>query len=470
MNFARLLREANAPPAKKFKSAAVPKGVKLAAGYVDRARTREDTEEEGDDVSKRIKALEEMVKLGQMEQDAFEQVRDQLIGGDVKNVHLVKGLDRKLLERARRGEDVFAASSTEEKAHQQEEEIDVDRELEELEAKEVVPIVRTKQVDEDSSGAVSKKRTRDDILRDLKEARRKATGPVDLQQQALSSRFRKVAEKLQPGGSRLEIDEKGREVLIVMEMDGTIKRKVKKTKSTNGTTQSILTPPTETIPAPDKIVKLLGADVIIPDQAHLPPEPEEDQELFADAGTDYDPLAGLDESDVDAIEAEGSEDESKAKPKPPKEQDSGAPRNYFNEKAKEEPDDIKKPSQDADFLAAIRKAASVADRLHKTNDLEEGLEDDEEKLKKMARRREMLQTHDRDDEDLDLGFGSSRFDDQEDGEDRSYKLSKWKGNSGEGDAKEHKEQSKRKRGPKKKRGDKNNANDVLAVLERRAKS
>lgn len=470
MNFARQLREANAPPAKKFKSTAVPKGAKLAAGYVDRARAREDAEE--GDVAKRIKALEEMVKLGQMEQDAFERVRDEIIGGNVKNVHLVKGLDRKLLERARRGEDVFAAPSTKEKEDQQKEEIDVDRALEELETKEVVPIIRTKQVDQDPSGVAGKKRTRDDILRDLKEARQKVTGPVEPQQQALGSRFRKVTEKLQPGGSRLEIDEKGREVLIVMEMDGTIKRKIKKTKSTNETVQSASIPSAETLSAPDKAIKLLGADVVIPDRAPLLPEPEEnqDQDLFADVGTDYDPLAGLSESDVDAAEAENGKDESKAKSNPLKEQDSGAPRNYFNEKAKEEPDDVKKTSHDADFLTAIRKAAGVADRLHKTDDIEEGLEDDEEKLKKLARRREMLQIHDRDAEDLDLGFGSSRFDDQEDGEDRSYKLSRWKDNGGEDNAKGHDGQSKRKRGPKKKKGDKNNASDVLAVLERRAKT
>jgi hypothetical protein len=93
----------------------------------------------------------------------------------------------------------------------------------------------------------------------------------------------------------------------------------------------------------------------------------------------------------------------------------------------------------------------------------------EARLKKRAAE---LAASDRDMEDMDLGFGASRFDDAEDmeREGEKVKFSKWKGlgaddededGEGERDAKKQ-----RKRGPKKKRGDKNKAEDVLKVMER----
>ena len=78
----------------------------------------------------------------------------------------------------------------------------------------------------------------------------------------------------------------------------------------------------------------------------------------------------------------------------------------------------------------------------------------------------MLEAHDRDADDMDLGFGSSRFGDEEDGEGKKVKLSVWgketgdEGRSGEGKVP-------RKRGPKKRKGDANSAADVLKVMERR---
>ena len=84
----------------------------------------------------------------------------------------------------------------------------------------------------------------------------------------------------------------------------------------------------------------------------------------------------------------------------------------------------------------------------------------------------MLQQDDRDAEDMDMGFGSSRFADEEDFEDKKIKLSKWGGDDvrdedggGIGDGK-----GKRKRGPKKRKGDGNNAADVMRVLEKRKAS
>ena len=141
------------PAAKKFKSRAAPKGTKIAVGYQDRAALlRQQEAEEGqrnspqdhNDKAERIQALEEMVKLQQIDQATFERLRDEIgVGGDLESTHLVKGLDRKLLERIRRGEDVAA---TEEVTQTKNENVatsagsgrqDVDEELENVLEKDV---------------------------------------------------------------------------------------------------------------------------------------------------------------------------------------------------------------------------------------------------------------------------------------------------------------------------------------------
>src|SRR4051794_27934097 len=107
-DFARQLAEhkrelSGQPPTKKFRFSAAPKGTKLAQGYQDRTSLRradgEDAETH-DDKEKRLKALEEMMKLQQIDQSTFEKLRDEIgVGGDASSTHLVKGLDWKLLER-----------------------------------------------------------------------------------------------------------------------------------------------------------------------------------------------------------------------------------------------------------------------------------------------------------------------------------------------------------------------------------
>ena len=77
---------------------------------------------------------------------------------------------------------------------------------------------------------------------------------------------------------------------------------------------------------------------------------------------------------------------------------------------------------------------------------------------------------DRDDEDLDMGFGTSRFADEEDFDDSKVKLSTWGDKDDDGEGQSKGGQSKRKRGPKKRKGDANNAADVLRVMEARKKS
>ena len=108
-DFARQLAERNSStqPTKKFRSSAAPKGAKLPEGYVDRAKQRvgEDGEEASDKVQ-RVKALEEMMKLQQIDEATFEKLREEILGDEVgiERAGLVKGLDRSLLERVKRGE------------------------------------------------------------------------------------------------------------------------------------------------------------------------------------------------------------------------------------------------------------------------------------------------------------------------------------------------------------------------------
>jgi hypothetical protein len=66
---------------------------------------------------------------------------------------------------------------------------------------------------------------------------------------------------------------------------------------------------------------------------------------------------------------------------------------------------------------------------------------------------------------MDMGFGTSRFEDEEDFEDQKIKLSQWGQDDGDEESKGGK--AKRKRGPKKRKGDVNNAADVLRVIEAR---
>ena len=108
-DFARQLAERNAKanPQKKPRASA-PKGTKLAAGYTD--RTKERVDEEDNEIAKRIKNLEDAMKLGQIDRDTFENLVSEITGGEVTTTHLVKGLDRKLLERVRRGEDVLGGN------------------------------------------------------------------------------------------------------------------------------------------------------------------------------------------------------------------------------------------------------------------------------------------------------------------------------------------------------------------------
>lgn len=479
-DFARQLAERNAElnpsNTKKFRSSAAPKGTKLGAGFQDRTQLRTSGEE--DDKVVRVKALEDMVKLGQMDHPTFVALRDEIVGGDVKDVHLVKGLDYKLLERVRKGEDVLsdrpkAAHPEMEEESQKEPEVDVDDEFERMEEQEVKPVAKAEKAKKSEMAPppplAGKKRTRDDILKELKASRLAAAEKA--KQSALGPKFMKVGQKRET--SRIEKDERGREVLITVDAEGKVKRKVKKAKVDDEL------PSGHGLLMPDKDVKPLGMEVA---PAAPTPVEEDDGDIFEGVGTDYNPLGDLGDDDNESDESEGESKEGKApqeaepsKPSPPpkpseSETSNMAPppippdkkRNWLgdSEVDKEPTDETpRNPLTDPTILAALRKASTINPIAQESTN--------EEEAARLARRKKMLESHDRDADDMDMEFGSSRFGDQEDGEDQQrVKLSVWGGEEEDEEGK-GKGKGPRKRGAKKRKGDVNSAADVLKVMERR---
>ncbi|KAH7360083.1 hypothetical protein BKA65DRAFT_448131 [Rhexocercosporidium sp. MPI-PUGE-AT-0058] len=465
-SFARQLAERNAsaagPSSKKFRSAAAPKGAKLADGYTDRSkqlRTGGEEEDEENDKVTRVKALEEMMKLQQIDEETFIKLREEILGDEVKDrAKLVKGLDWGLLERVRRGEvgveDVLEGPERKRSAERDDEEDeDVDEEFERLEEREVESVVkeREKKKGEMAPPALTgKKRNRDQILADMKAARQAAK---EAAAPSLGAKFKKVGDRRVE--SRIERDGRGREVLITIDEHGNEKRKVRKVQEPEPAVEK-----GHGLLMPDKDVKPLGMEV--PGVPKVEEE-DDDMDIFDGVGDEYDPLAGLSEDDSD-VEKEDGEVEEVKKPiagsmaPPPRPNPS---RNYFNEPSKPAPINESKPAalNDPTIMAALRKASALNLPSSEPSNAEEAARD--------ARRKKMLERDDRDSQDMDMGFGSSRFADEEDFEEKKVKLSEW-GRGGDDDGEDGgKGKEKRKRGPKKRKGDSNSAADVMKVLERR---
>ncbi|RMZ05548.1 hypothetical protein D0860_05913 [Hortaea werneckii] len=495
VDFARQVRVRNAalggsaqPASKKFKSRD-PRGVKLGAGYTDRAKAREDAQDdEGEEGSKaaRIKALEEQVKLDQISQETFEALRDEITGGDVSSTHLVKGLDRRLLERVRRGEDVLGTGNGDGAAAPPP---DVDEELDKLGEQEVQAIAKEKNEKKGNMAApaqlAGKKRSRNEIMAELKAQRQAAAAAKAAP--SLDSRWRKVGEKQR---DRIEIDAKGREVLITVDDDGIVKKKVRKVPEKSSDVADM----------PDATKPVLGADADISALAPKAPPPqqeeeeEEDDDIFEGVGTDYDPLGNVGEDEDD--EDSDGEDSKEGKERPPAKESPGksspatlapapektdakppAKRNYFGDSIDEQAS-----RAEADRFAGVenllKKAAQKGENAE--DDVSEGDEDLDdaaraEKAAKQKKRAAMLEAaqRDRDMEDMDMGFGSSRYEDEAevDAEGSKIPLSQWKGKAGGADEDEGWEEGgskeKRKRKPKKRKGDANNAADIMRVIEGR---
>lgn len=498
--FARQLAERNAKanPQKKFKSSA-PKGVKLAAGYTDRTKARED-DDEADERVQRIKALEESMKLGQIDRETFEKLVLEITGGEITSTHLVKGLDRKLLERIRKGEDVIQDSTPK---GDDEEGSDIEDELDELAEQEVAPVIKEK-IEKKGEMApppsvAGVKRSRDAILAELKAQRKAAVEAAAAEREkkypTLGPGFRKVG----PGGetTRIEHDAKGREVLVITDADGKEKRKVRKQKVDQPQLE-----PRYDIEDPNKPLHI-NMENMPPSAENQPDPPKEeesdDDDIFAGVGSNYNPLANIEDEDDDDDNDSSEEDQDEAKPSKAARVESSEDRkvtasdasetrektavtpadtaeqpssseppsaalprrNYFND-THSSASTKEKDAADATVLAALKKVRTLDANSTLLQDSEEA------RLKKRAAE---LAAHDRDMEDLDMGFGGSRFDDAEEMEQEGVKVkfSEWKGLGAEEDDEEGQGGSsgkKRKRGPKKKKGDKNSAADVLQVIER----
>lgn len=475
-DFAKQMAQRNQPAnsAKRFKTA-VPRGVKMAAGYTDRSKEREAAaaaEAEADNRAERLKNLEESLKNEEIDQATYERLRFEIAGGDLESTHLVKGLDFKLLERVRRGEDVYSAKK-EDDAEEAAEEVDVDDAFDQLENQEVQAIEKEKT--EKKKGQLStvapaagKKRTRDQILAEFKAAREAAKAQAE---PALGDRFRKIGAKQKPG-TRFERDSKGREVMIIVDADGHEKRKVRKAQPGDAAEAD------NGLLMPDKDAKPLGMEV--PEHYRKEPEPEEDEDMdiFDDVGDDYDPLAGMGESDSDSDDESG-EKKTKAKddsdktgsmapPPPPR-----AATNYFKGSKTNllSEQEANAPSMsDPAIMAAIKRAAALRPRDKAGSDDDGSNSDDDEAAKKRradeARRKKLLQNVDRDAEDMDMGFGTSRYEDEEDFDDRDIKLSAW-GNDDDGEEGGGGGGGKKRKRNRKRKGDVNSAADVLRVMEQR---
>lgn len=512
-------RQQQQPATKKFKSYD-PKGTKLASGYQDRAQLRReagesDAGDDDDDIQdkeRRVRALEELVKQGQIDQATFERLRAEIgVGGDVRTAGLVKGLDWELLRRVKAGEDVTKPVERplpkEDRDRGPAPAADVDEEfdrvLEEKEKEEVVSVAPKEKVKKGNLApapaeeAGPQKKSRDEILRQLKESRARAAAagaapapapepPVS----TLGSKFKKIGDARNEKKRWIEQDETGRrkEVLITTDADGKTKRKVRwldppkpaqepNGDKPNGNNDNGLL-------MPNKDVKPLGMEVPaeFAAKAAAAQEEDEDDDIFAGVGTDYNPLADIAEDDASSSSESEAEEEAKADkaaaaaisetepaladaekkketaaPQPPK------PRNYFSTSTTtttETPElDRSNPfTKDPTIMEALKRAAKLRQASPSADLAEGGAEDGEDvdpeallrrkKFLEEARRREAL-----DNADLDLGFGESRIEDDEDDE---Y----YEGRSGQ----------KRKRGPKKRKGNKDSVTDVMRVLEGRRKA
>lgn len=424
---------------KRFRSSAVPKGVKLGAEYTDRATARE-LEYGRDERELRVLALEEQMKLGQIDREIFEKLRDQITGGDLRATHLVKGLDRQLLERVRKGEDVlseeFKSKALKVSASPKP---DAETELENFENKEIVPVHREETR---KRGVVApppplslagKKRTRNDILAEWK-ASRKAEEEAKAAAQ-LGPRFKKVGTRLTH--PTIERDESGREVLITVDENGRTKRKVRRNTrvtDSDSVTRSVL----------DKSSKALGMAVPEHDSNKAPLAGGldiDDGDIFEGVGHEYDPLAAVEKpEDASSDEEQASDlaasDSSRVLTAGAINNDGATSilgveaspirtdrHDYFKVGYQTAANPDNKPTNvnDPTILNAIRRAAAMQlkhDSLNGQND---------QATERHSSAAHRLLQRDRDLDDIDMEFGSSRFEDDEDESEakRRVKISQW---------------------------------------------
>jgi hypothetical protein len=328
-------------------------------------------------------------------------------------------------------------------------------------------------------------------MAELKAQRQAAAEARKAAEPQLGDRWQRVSDKKKP---RIEIDSKGREVLITVDENGVVKKRVRKQQIAQ-TEEAVAA-----MGAPDASKAVLGADISIPEPSNQKDTAQEladddDDDIFEGVGTDYNPLGNMpDDDDDDESDSEDNDDEPPRK-KPQSEERSTttreqsaedsdqeaeatapatataqppARRNYFN-------DTISASEESHDHLAGIQevlKKAAKMDPLAAENEEEDRAvrEAKEAQRKKHA---QMLANQDRDLDDMDMGFGGSRNDDEGEDEDgMKVKLAEWKGGRAGDDGWEEDDgkgggREKRKRKPKKRKGDTNNMSDIMRVIEGR---
>lgn len=454
----------------KSKPGSVPKGTKFSSEYQDRAALLRDdqTSTEADpreDQAERLKALEEMVKLQQIDQATFEKLRGEMgIGGEIGTTHMVKGLDWKLLERVKRGEDVMTTKpeKVEESTADDNPAETLESELDNVLQAEVIPVERK---DTPKTGHVSTdmdmtKMSRNEILRHLRKsraaARESSEATPDKTEPELGLKFRKIGGQNQEEKKKLIeiVNGRRREVLVITKADGTTKRKVRwLDKANHGQENETSTNEGQVLgmEVPEHIAAKHKA--LLDKQKQV----EDEEDIFADAGIEYDPI-GENAEQSDETDANDSDNNEPKEPKEPEEAKGAGDgrRNYFSTKPTEE-EEPRKPELDPSIIAALKRAAILrkaqenGDAKNVDGNASRSDKDFLERLKKRERE---------DAEDLDMGFGESRFGDDDD------EGPVWD-DEAEGEAKGKGKKAGRKRGPKKRKGNKDDASDVMAVLNKR---
>lgn len=428
------------------------------------------------------------MKEGKIDAGTFEKLRAELgVGGDVGSTHMVKGLDWELLRRVRAGEDVSKGTEEDEDEDEDEEgekgegekdgteeEVDLEAEFErvtEEKGQEDIAPVAPKEKEKKKGTmapppvpAQEQKKSRDEILRQLKASRAApAAKSAPPPESMLGSKFKKLGESRPEKKRWVETDENGRrrEVLLTTDVHGNTKRKTRwldKPGESNG------------LLVPDKDAKPLGMEVpaeVASKAAAAAAPVEEDDDIFEGVGADYNPLADIGEDDSSSdsdeegqVAEKAPEKSTPSKPASPSKEPIQPlrPRNYFststhNEPTKEDEDRARANplTRDPSLLAALKRAAALRQASPSAGGDEEKKDDSRgQRFLEEMRRREA-----QDAMDMDMGFGGSRIEDEEDEE--------FVGLEGEGG----RGGQKRKRGPKKRKGDKENASDVMGVLESR---
>lgn len=448
------------PPTKKFKSSAAPKGTRFASGYQDRTLARRGdgaSEEVSDDKEKRLKALEEMYKLQQIDETTFNKLKDEIgVGGNLNSTHLVKGLDWKLLERVRRGEDINTDPTKAQEASPEATKVDVDDELDQVLDKEVQangPTSKKQQLeDPDVESVEARHMTRDEILAQLKQ-RRAGKEAVPPPAPVLNDRFKKVVSEKKSNKKKFVevVNGRRREVLVITNKDGSTKRKSRWIDP-----EDVVSEQRERQPLGMEV----PAEFLAKQRAMLDEQAaeDEDDDIFHGVG-DYDPLAGI---NSDSDDVDGKDDKSSKQADAVQHKTAASvgdkPRNYFGTSNKDQADEEQAQAnpimKDPTLLAALKCAAGLRRNEEQQDDGDDTNDPDPDRAAKQQKLLARLKDRDRADaEDLDLGFGESRFGDEDDDEGVVYE-------DGEGAAKK----TGRKRGSKKRKGDKDNVGDVMSVL------